>query len=129
MIAQSGFATAMIDTSDGLLADLGHISQESKAGAVLVQEKLPISNELRQAAHQLQQDPYSLFMHESDDYELIVTCSAGNTDKIRTAVSKVSDVSLTEVGKITKAVEDIQIIFPDGTQNRIIPVGWDHFKK
>lgn len=128
MIAQSGFATAMIDTSDGFLADLGHICQESRAGAVLAQEKLPISDELRQTADRLKLDPYSLFLQESDDYELIVTCSPDDVNSIRSVVSKVGNVPVTEVGRITTAAEDIQMIFPDGTQSRIIPVGWDHFK-
>lgn len=128
-IAHSGYATAMIDTSDGFVADLGHICQESRVGAVLIQKKLPISKDLRQAAIKLGKDPYELFLQESDDYELIITCPPDHVDKIRSAVSAVSNVPVSEVGRITDTVGDIQLNLPDGTQCRIPLVGWDHFAK
>ena len=126
-IAHSGYATAMIDTSDGFLGDLGHICKESGVGAELIQEKLPISEDLRQTAAQLKLDPYELFLQESDDYELIFTCSPDKVSQIRSVIASVSDVPVTEVGKITEAVGNIQLRLPDGSQRRIAPTGWDHF--
>ena len=126
-IGQSGCVTAMIDTSDGFLGDLGHICKESAVGAELIQEKLPISEELRQAAQELGQDPYDLVLKDSDDYELIITCSPDHVDQIYSAVSALSDVPVTEVGRITDVVRQIKLILPDGTQSGIKPAGWDHF--
>lgn len=128
-IARSGYATAMIDTSDGFLGDLGHICQDSHVGAVLIQEKLPISEDLRQAALELKLDPYELFLQDSDDYELIITSRPKNAAQIRSAVASVSNVPVTEVGKISDSVGDIQLILPDGTRRHITPAGWDHFAK
>ena len=126
-IAQSGCVTAMIDTSDGFLGDLGHICKESAVGAELIQEKLPISEDLRQAAQKLGQDPYDLVLKDSDDYELIITCSPDNVDQIYRAVSELSDVPVTEVGRITDVPQQIKLILPDGTWSEITPAGWDHF--
>jgi thiamine-monophosphate kinase len=128
-IARSGNATAMIDTSDGFLGDLQHICQDSGVGAELIQEKLPLSKDLRQAALELKLDPYELFLQDSDDYELIITSSPKNVAKLRSAVASVSKVPVTEVGKITDSFEDIQLILPDGTRRRITPAGWDHFAR
>jgi thiamine-monophosphate kinase len=128
-IARSGYATAMIDTSDGFLGDLGHICQDSGVGAVLIQEKLPISDDLRQAALELKLDPYELFLQDSDDYELIITSRPKNAAQVRAAVASVNNVPATEVGRITDSVGDIQLILPDGTRQHITPVGWDHFAK
>jgi thiamine-monophosphate kinase len=128
-VAQSGYAQAMIDTSDGFLADLGHICEESGVGAVLVQEKLPLNDDLRQAAEILNEDPYELIMRESDDYELIITCSIENVEKIRSALSQISDTPVTEVGHITETSGEIILILPDGRERRLHPTGWDHFKK
>jgi thiamine-monophosphate kinase len=128
-VARSGNATAMIDTSDGFLGDLGHICQESGVGAELIQEKFPISEDLKLAATQLKRDPYELFLQDSDDYELIFTCSPDNVSKIGSVIAEVSNVPVSEVGKITHTVGDFQLILPDGTQRHITPTGWDHFTK
>jgi len=128
-IARSGYASAMIDTSDGFLGDLGYICQDSGVGAELIQEKLPISEDLHQAALELKLDPYELFLQDSDDYELIITSRPENAAQIRSAVASVDNVPVTEVGKITDSVGDIQLILPDGTRRHITPVGWDHFAK
>jgi thiamine-monophosphate kinase len=127
-IALSGRANAMIDTSDGFLADLGHICRDSQAGASLVKEMLPISPELKKTAAQLGMDPYQLFLGESDDYELIITCPPEHVSHIRSAVEKVSQTPIHEVGKITNALECIQWELHDGTIHPISPQGWDHFK-
>lgn len=128
-VARSGLSTAMIDTSDGFLGDLGHICQESCVGALLKQEQFPISEDLKQAAVQLKRDPSELFLQESDDYELIITCSPNKAAKIVSVIAEVSNVLVSEVGKITQTAGDFQMISPDGTRHRITPTGWDHFTK
>jgi thiamine-monophosphate kinase len=126
-IAQSGCVTAMIDTSDGFLGDLGHICKESAVGAELIRKKLPVSEDLRQAAQELGQDPYDLVLKDSDDYELIITCSPDHVDQIYSAVSALSDVPITEVGWITDVARQIKLMLPNGTRSEIISEGWDHF--
>jgi thiamine-monophosphate kinase len=128
-IAQSGYASAMIDTSDGFLGDLGHICKESGVGARLMQDNLPVGEELREAANRLGRDPLDLVLQDSDDYELIITCPVEKTDKIRSAVATVSEVLLTEVGRITEAAHGIKLIQPDGTERAVTPAGWNHFSK
>ena len=128
-IARSQKAHAMIDTSDGFLADLGHICQESHVGALLIQENLPISNDLKKAASQLGMDPFQLFLQESDDYELIITCPLENVSSIRLAVEEVSQTPVSEVGKITDTAREMQWKLPDGTILPISQKGWDHFKR
>jgi thiamine-monophosphate kinase len=128
-IALSRKANAMIDTSDGFLADLGHICKDSRLGAVLIQEKLPISPELKKVAFELEIDPYHLFLGESDDYELIVTCPPENVPHVRSAVQSVGQVPVHEVGRITDTIGDIQWVHADGTKRPVNLQGWDHFKR
>ena len=128
-IAMSGLAKAMIDTSDGLLADLGHICEESGAGAELIQDQLPLSEALNKEARQMELDPYDLVMSDSDDYELILTCSAKSVPKIRSLVASISNVPVSKIGRIKEAKEKIQLILPDGSKRPVIPSGWDHFRK
>jgi thiamine-monophosphate kinase len=127
-IAHSDYARAMIDTSDGLLADLGHICKESKVGAEIIQKRLPLSQALIQEARRMGLDPYEIVMSDSDDYELILTCPAENGPKIRSLVGSISEVPVHEIGRITEAEAKIQLILPDGNKQRVTPSGWDHFK-
>ena len=127
-IAQAGLASAMIDTSDGFLGDLGHICAESQVGALLIKEKLPISDQLRQAAAHLQRDPYDFFLGESDDYELVITCRSENVSLLQSlAVRCGLPVPLTDVGRIT-AEAGILMILPDGSKQPAPSSGWDHFR-
>jgi thiamine-monophosphate kinase len=129
VIARSGCATAMIDTSDGFLGDLGHICEESKVGAELFKERLPISEPIREAASRLHRDPYDFFLGDSDDYELLITCRSEDMDRLRLVISESSPVLLTEVGRITDAAGKIVLQLPDGTKHPVKPSGWDHFGK
>jgi thiamine-monophosphate kinase len=119
----------MIDTSDGFLGDLGHICKESGAGALLMHEKLPVSDDLRKFATDFGMDPYEIFLKDSDDYELIITCPSGNVDQIKATVSAISNVPVNDVGRMTHASEGLKMMLPDGKQHEIVPAGWDHFSK
>jgi len=127
-IAKAGWATAMIDTSDGFLGDLGHICEESGVGAELFQAKLPVSENLREAAPVLQRDPYDFILGDSDDYELVITCQPQNVALLRSTVTRCCPVPLTEVGKITGAAREMILIMPDGERRPVKPASWDHFR-
>ncbi|HEX9920016.1 MAG TPA: thiamine-phosphate kinase [Candidatus Methylomirabilis sp.] len=127
-IAKAGRATAMIDTSDGFLGDLGHICEESGVGAELFKERLPVSDDLRKAALMLHQDPYDLFMGDSDDYELVITCRPQDVASLRSVVSQCCPVLLTEAGRITDTAGKIMLLLPDGDRSPVKRSGWDHFR-
>jgi thiamine-monophosphate kinase len=128
-IAKAGCATAMIDTSDGFLGDLGHICEESGVGAELFKEKFPLSIDLREAALMLHRDPYEFFLGDSDDYELVITCGPEEVALLRSVIDRCRPVPLTEVGRTTGAVREITLLLPDGTRCPTQPSGWDHFRK
>ncbi len=128
-IAQAGLASAMIDISDGILGDLGHICAESRVGALLVKEKLPVSDALRQAAVTLGKDPYDLFLGESDDYELVVTCRLEDVPLLHSLAAQCGlTVPLTEIGRITGEAGEISLILSDGSRQSVKTSGWDHFR-
>ncbi len=128
-IGQTGCASALIDTSDGFLGDLGHICEESGVGAELSKEKFPISEHLREAALGFRGDPYDFFLGDSDDYELIITCRPEDVPRVRSTVSQCCPVLVTEVGRITDQTGEIFLLLPDGTKHPVKPAGWDHFRK
>jgi thiamine-monophosphate kinase len=127
--ALSGCATSMIDISDGLLGDLRHICEESGVGAEIIRTALPVSAHMRAFSDPDGRDPYEIILGESDDYELIITSTPGNKDKVCSAIAEISDVPVAEIGRITGKTGVIEIAFPDGSKHEATAIGWDHFKR
>jgi thiamine-monophosphate kinase len=117
-------ATAMIDTSDGLSTDLGHICKASGVGAKVFAEKIPLVNvppELRR----LGLDPLRLAVDGGEDYELLFTVPkrlAGHLPR------KVKGVPITIIGEITRE-KKIKLVGPSGQSAPLRPRGWDPFRK
>ncbi|OTG88638.1 thiamine-phosphate kinase [Acinetobacter sp. ANC 3813] len=91
-----GLATSMIDISDGLAQDLGHILEASNTGAEIYLENLPVSAEVAQLE---QEKKYQLALAGGDDYELCFTISPNNYQLL---IQQKIDVNLTIIGQITQ---------------------------
>jgi thiamine-monophosphate kinase len=96
------FASAMIDISDGLIADLSHILNQSKVGAVIHTEQLPLSEELTQAVDPAQAIQYAL--SAGDDYELCFTIPAHKREALQ-ALMSVKQRIIHCIGQITETKE------------------------
>jgi thiamine-monophosphate kinase len=75
-----GVATAAIDISDGLLADLGHICESSGCGASVDVDALPLSAALRATASE--DDALTVALTGGDDYELCFTAPASRSAEL-----------------------------------------------
>lgn len=128
-VGLSGLATAMIDTSDGFLGDLGHICEESGAGADIDSMRLPVSNELLDGCRELGKDPLEFLLGWSDDYELIITCAPDHVDRVVAILMRAGVDAVTEVGSLTPKQGTIRLISENGSARPLDPAGWDHFHK
>lgn len=70
-------ATSMIDLSDGLLADLGHVAQASAVAIDVETARLPLSTGLRQAGTVLGADPLNWILAGGEDHALAATFPPG----------------------------------------------------
>ena len=114
-----GLASSMIDVSDGLAQDLGHILKASGVGAVLQLDQLPVSSDI---AKLKKEKKWQLALAGGDDYELCFTISPQNYHLL--AQQKL-DVNLTIIGQITKNLG--LTFFQNGVDYSIQFHGYQHF--
>ncbi|MBL3598811.1 MAG: thiamine-phosphate kinase [gamma proteobacterium endosymbiont of Lamellibrachia anaximandri] len=118
-----GLATAAIDISDGLLADLGHILQASGVGGRLNLSQLPLSPPV--AAIVAETDGWSLPLAAGDDYELCFTLPAERLHEVE-AISGRLALPVLVVGRI-EADSGLRCEREDGTLWQPPAAGFDHF--
>ncbi|WP_180172282.1 thiamine-phosphate kinase [Acinetobacter sp. YH12023] len=90
-----GLAHSMIDVSDGLAQDLGHILYASKVGAEIELDQLPIDDHVKQLQ---QESQWQYALAGGDDYELCFTISPQNYQKL---LQLKLDVNISKIGQIT----------------------------
>ena len=120
----AGLAHAMIDVSDGLLADLGHICETSNVAARVEVEALPLSPAAKEIVDQRMDSRVSLAAG-GDDYELLFTAPASATKAIE-ELSSVLGLPVTRIGLIERG-KGVRLVDSEG---RAIPVdhaGYRHF--
>lgn len=119
-----GLATAAIDVSDGLVADLGHVCTASGLGARVAVAQVPLTGAVQRLA-ETATDVQARALTGGDDYELLFTAPAGRERHVA-AVAESLDLPLTRIGVMT-AEKGVDLRDPDGERFEIDGAGWTHF--
>jgi thiamine-monophosphate kinase len=122
-LALRGVASAAIDVSDGLLADLGHILDESRVAAHIDFEKLPTEALTLGTDVELSRD---CLLAGGDDYELAFTAAASRHAEIE-AIAASLRLALTCIGSIENGAPGELRLFEDGQPVAQQRRGFDHF--
>lgn len=125
MLAEAGLATAMIDISDGLLADFAHIAELSGVGGTLHLDALPTSNAFQAATRCLSSFPHQLILAGGEDYELCFTAQPALREKIAQLMKKCG-IEATPVGIVTN-LPGVTVLQSDGTLCELQTPGFNHF--
>ena len=125
-LAAAGLPTAMIDVSDGLLADLGHILEKSGNGALIELTRLPLSGPYREAIARLSLDPYAPALAGGEDYELLFTLHPDRWQETRQLFEQ-EGTGVEHIGTI-RPEPGIVVIGPDGLPWEPVAAGFDHFR-
>jgi thiamine-monophosphate kinase len=111
---------SMIDISDGLSSDLYRICRQSGVGALIDEEKIPISQQAQQT-----EEPLNSVLNDGEDFELLFTLSQ---EDCRILFEKWDETtSITQIGNITDT-KKMQIQMADGRIMDLHSEGYDHLK-
>jgi thiamine-monophosphate kinase len=124
-----GLASAALDVSDGLLADLRHICELSKLAAVIEATRVPLSTAAR-AALETNSERITTVLTGGDDYEILFTAPPAALDEL-TELSQILDVPITAIGRmeLPSIGKGIQITVLDESGEPLVfqRSGWTHF--
>ncbi len=123
---ETGAVRAMMDVSDGLAADLPKLCKAGGVGALVLADRLPISEDLQGAADELGLDAADLAAEGGEDFELLMAAAPEDAGRVVKAVEAATGTQVADVGEFTKT--GAQIAYPDGTR-RPLKGGYEHFGK
>lgn len=123
-LAAAELASAAIDVSDGLAADLGHIAEESGLAAEVEAAAVPLSAAARAV---LAETPARLpdLLSGGDDYELLFTVAPSRSGEVA-ALAAALDLPLTRIGRMA-AGQGLRLRDAAGQEIVLERGGWRHF--
>lgn len=113
--------TSMIDVSDGLASEVGHLCAQSGVSAILKAVHIPIDLETRAVAEQREEDVDTYALYGGEDYQLLMTLSPED-------VSRLDPEQFLVIGEIVEGADEApRIKGPDGTLHPMQSLGFTHF--
>jgi thiamine-monophosphate kinase len=113
---------ALIDISDGLASEVGHLCEQSNTGAAVWEHNLPLIAATQHVAGEFAESPTEYALFGGEEYELLFSISEAEFAKLERLSNDV-----TVVGRVTKKEQGIRWVKESGEELPMEPGGWNHF--
>jgi thiamine-monophosphate kinase len=126
-LAEHAPPTAMIDLSDGLSRDLGHICSQSGIGAIIDAERIPIHPDAVAMSVNMSKDgrsPLQHALHDGEDYELLFTATSPYPSPGIPGEGTRGRATLIPIGRIT--AEPTILLRESNRLTPLEPLAWQH---
>lgn len=127
-LASSSCVSSMIDVSDGLAGDLGHIAETSGVGIKVHADAIPLPEGFIQAAASCQKDPHALALTGGEDYELAFTVSKNKEElfeKMLKVVLPTFNHKITKIGEVVEG-KGVEVVDMHGAHLPLASKGFEH---
>ena len=116
--------TSMIDVSDGLASEVLHLSDRSKVGFRIYEEKIPIDELTISTADDFNLNPVMTALNGGEDYELLFTISQSDFDKIK------NNPDFTVIGHVVEEEQGNYLVLRGSNElAELTAQGWDAYLK
>jgi thiamine-monophosphate kinase len=126
LLASQPYASSAMDISDGLSGDIGHLCRQSRVGALIFSEQIPMSQQLQRYAKRIRANPLYWALHGGEDYELLFTIPQKWQREFEKRAKK-RRIPITQIGTIQPKRLGIRIEYDDHRQDELVPRSYEHF--
>lgn len=127
-LVSTGAVTSMIDISDGLLSDLGHIADQSGVGFKISALQVPRLQGFDDLCRELGLNPLEMILTSGEDYELAFTVAEDKRQDFEKSFNgKKNDCPITLLGEITADPGGRIVLGDDNKPLSFKHKGFDHF--
>lgn len=126
VISGSGACTAMIDVSDGLASDLGHLCEAGAVGATVWADRLPVDAGLAAFAEAAGRDLLEVALRGGEEYELLFTARSEASSALALAIQHATGTPVSIIGQVEPKDVGLSLIAADGQRHPLPTLGFQH---